>query len=73
MAEHIAKMVMKKMSKGGMVDQMDNEEMPVDHDTQHDDFLSDEQEDAPFEDPQHVMRGRIHKIMSGLHSMHKGR
>lgn len=45
---------------------MDNEEMPLDHDTEHDDFLSDEYEDKPMEEGEHAMRKRIHGIMSSL-------
>lgn len=33
----VSKIMAKKMNKGGMVD---NESMPIDHDTIHDDFLS---------------------------------
>lgn len=57
---------------------MDNESMPIDHDTQHDDFLSPESSDEEADglhDLDHLKQRKsmLQRIMSDLHHGHFGK
>lgn len=51
---------------GGEVDSLDNEE-------ESEDYWHEMTESEPEEDKEHKMKGRIHKIMAGLHNKHTGK